>query len=70
MWGGRGRTLSVLHQRGGLILHLLLLHRCCYTAAPQAYKAKFRNLHFNLKDEKNPDLRRKVWAWCDRCHVL
>ncbi|GAB4818524.1 hypothetical protein N2152v2_005570 [Parachlorella kessleri] len=25
-----------------------------------AYKAKFRNLHFNLKDEKNPDLRRRV----------
>lgn len=25
-----------------------------------AYKAKFRNLHFNMKDEKNPDLRRKV----------
>ena len=27
-----------------------------------AYKAKFRNLHFNMKDEKNPDLRRKVRA--------
>ncbi|KAL4444245.1 hypothetical protein ABPG75_011982 [Micractinium tetrahymenae] len=26
----------------------------------QAYKAKFRNLHFNLKDGANPDLRRKV----------
>ncbi|KAL4855393.1 Transcription elongation factor TFIIS [Chlorella vulgaris] len=26
----------------------------------QAYKAKFRNLHFNLKDAGNPDLRRKV----------
>jgi len=25
-----------------------------------AYKAKFRQLHFNLKDEKNPDLRRRV----------
>lgn len=25
-----------------------------------AYKAKFRQLHFNLKDDKNPDLRRKV----------
>jgi transcription elongation factor S-II len=24
------------------------------------YKAKFRQLHFNLKDEKNPDLRRRV----------
>lgn len=24
------------------------------------YKAKFRQLHFNLKDAKNPDLRRKV----------
>lgn len=29
-------------------------------AVTQAYKAKFRNLHFNLKDDKNPDLRRKV----------
>ncbi|PSC75709.1 Transcription elongation factor A 2 [Micractinium conductrix] len=28
----------------------------------QAYKAKFRNLHFNLKDAANPDLRRKVLA--------
>lgn len=28
----------------------------------QAYKAKFRNLHFNLKDGANPDLRRKVRA--------
>ncbi|PRW50840.1 transcription elongation factor A 2-like [Chlorella sorokiniana] len=26
----------------------------------QAYKAKFRQLHFNLKDAANPDLRRKV----------
>jgi transcription elongation factor S-II len=25
-----------------------------------AYKAKFRQLHFNLKDAKNPDLRRRV----------
>jgi transcription elongation factor S-II len=25
-----------------------------------SYKAKFRQLHFNLKDEKNPDLRRRV----------
>lgn len=25
-----------------------------------AYKTKFRQLHFNLKDEKNPDLRRHV----------
>ena len=24
------------------------------------YKAKFRALHFNMKDDKNPDLRRKV----------
>ena len=24
------------------------------------YKAKFQQLHFNLKDAKNPDLRRKV----------
>jgi len=24
------------------------------------YKAKFRQLHFNLKDDKNPDLRRRV----------
>lgn len=28
----------------------------------QAYKAKFRNLHFNLKDAGNPDLRRKVMS--------
>ena len=35
---------------------------------PQAYKAKFRNLHFNLKDAANPDLRRKVGGggWCVR----
>lgn len=26
----------------------------------QGYKGKFRQLHFNLKDEKNPDLRRKI----------
>lgn len=40
------------------------MHRCATTAplrrVTAAYKAKFRNLHFNLKDEKNPDLRRKV----------
>lgn len=33
---------------------------CCALCAVQAYKAKFRNLHFNLKDAANPDLRRKV----------
>jgi hypothetical protein len=33
---------------------------CLPACLPQAYKAKFRNLHFNLKDDKNPDLRRKV----------
>ncbi|KAL4441484.1 hypothetical protein ABPG77_001988 [Micractinium sp. CCAP 211/92] len=33
---------------------------CASPPAAQAYKAKFRNLHFNLKDAANPDLRRKV----------
>lgn len=28
------------------------------------YKAKFRQLHFNLKDDKNPDLRRRVLEGC------
>ncbi|KDD74366.1 hypothetical protein H632_c1368p0 [Helicosporidium sp. ATCC 50920] len=28
--------------------------------ASAAYKARFRALHFNLKDENNPDLRRRV----------
>ncbi len=37
---------------------------CASPPAAQAYKAKFRNLHFNLKDAANPDLRRKVRpAW-------
>ena len=30
------------------------------SAASKEYKAKFRQLSFNLKDAKNPDLRRSV----------
>jgi transcription elongation factor S-II len=42
------------------------LHHTLKGVSP-AYKAKFRNLHFNLKDEKNPDLRRKVCAYMGVC---
>lgn len=35
----------------------LLLH---FGSVGEPYKAKFRSLSFNLKDAKNPDLRRKV----------
>jgi transcription elongation factor S-II len=37
----------------------LALHTAHGGVTP-AYKAKFRQLHFNLKHDKNPDLRRKV----------
>lgn len=37
----------------------LALH-AAHNGVSAGYKAKFRQLHFNLKDEKNPDLRRRV----------
>lgn len=37
----------------------IALH-AAHTGVTPAYKAKFRQLHFNLKDDKNPDLRRRV----------
>jgi hypothetical protein len=59
--------LRVTPARLSHVLPLLLLPVTCLPANTahclltlQAYKAKFRNLHFNLKDAGNPDLRRKV----------
>ena len=42
----------------GVAIEVALFHH--HKGVNAAYKSKFRQLHFNLKDEKNPDLRRRV----------